>query len=1202
MRKIPLVILLTIMLLLSAAGIADAADDLDRQPLAWLDGLTLVILESDDVASLHRARAVIQEFGGRIAIMSPPSMMLGWIPFELRDDLIGRAGIKDIYYTEVLPEEAGIADPHERRMLNYFNSAVRGDLREGYRMRRALAPAHEDVPKILPDVLDPPAFEEDAYLENLRAAGLNTALLKDRGLLLEKSGEAAAGNSDKMTGTVALTVFFVESDGSGSDPNQYTWTEQDMQDYINGVNNGLAWWTEQSYNHTDCWVAFMVRYMPGTDPRCSQWYEPLLHPSTDQINWVGLVMNNFGYTAGTTTTKVSSFNTWQRSAYGTDRAYSAFVAYNPPPSSDRFTNGYAAAAYWGGPYTYLLFRSFDWEVEEVFCHETGHVFYACDEYYQAGYGGCGGCGVCYNGVINGNCEKDGCGPGKNCMMNNNTFSLCQYTPGHVGWFTSPCAPPPLAAPTVASAFPDGQYQGFDDIVTVTGSNFHWGTFIDLGPDIVVNSMAFVSPETIRADISILNQAAAGLRNLVVYNRDLQSVTLPGAFRVKNTTRHYMSPSGGNVYPYINPADAATSLTDAIAVANNGDSLFVASTTFSGISVLIDHGVKLYGGWVDGFGVRDLAAGKTQIDLKGNVTISSGGTGAVLDGFIIENGEGVYQTVPFQADYGGGIRILNATAAITNCEIRSNVAGVGEFDTGIGGGIFAMNSVVTIENNHIWGNDAQQGGGIYLYNTSGSVTGNTISSNHVGAPNPSDAKGAGLYLRECTGIVLANNTIDGNGGAHSGGGCYFDMCGAISLSGGAIAGNDASWEGAGVCLKQSAVTIDAVEFLRNHSALFAGGVSLGTGSSLTINDCRLLWNTGAIGGGVYANGGECFANHNLFVGGSAGSGGALYLSNLTGGSVLGNTVDRSVVTGTGGAVQLIASNAAVFNNIISNSSRYGLFYMSAPVVAPKYNNVWNSASGDFYGCAPGEGSMSTDPLYADTAGVDYHLAVHSPAIDAGDTSGVYSDPDGSRGDMGFYGSHSFAMYQPSYPKHLEQSVASGNAVLQWNRNPETDIEYYAVYRDITQGFTPSLANFVQFVPAADTVFTEPYVEGMFYRISAVDSSLYGSGYSAGVSPIPSAAGDDPVPFTFDLAQNVPNPFNPITTIRYEIERTGPVALVIYDVEGRVVKRLVDEIQTAGSYRRIWNGRNQDGSAVSSGVYFYKLIANGQVRTRKMVVLK
>jgi hypothetical protein len=93
--------------------------------------------------------------------------------------------------------------------------------------------------------------------------------------------------------------------------------------------------------------------------------------------------------------------------------------------------------------------------------------------------------------------------------------------------------------------------------------------------------------------------------------------------------------------------------------------------------------------------------------------------------------------------------------------------------------------------------------------------------------------------------------------------------------------------------------------------------------------------------------------------------------------------------------------------------------------------------------------------------------------------------------------------------------------------------------------------------------------------------------------------------YALYQNHPNPFNPNTEIRYEIPddaSVGRVTLSIFNVEGSRVRHLVDKDQGGGLYRARWNGRNDDGETVSSGVYFYVLRAAGQSITRKMVLLR
>jgi hypothetical protein len=90
--------------------------------------------------------------------------------------------------------------------------------------------------------------------------------------------------------------------------------------------------------------------------------------------------------------------------------------------------------------------------------------------------------------------------------------------------------------------------------------------------------------------------------------------------------------------------------------------------------------------------------------------------------------------------------------------------------------------------------------------------------------------------------------------------------------------------------------------------------------------------------------------------------------------------------------------------------------------------------------------------------------------------------------------------------------------------------------------------------------------------------------------------------FHLAQNYPNPFNPSTTIRYEVATTVHVRLKIYDVAGRLVRTLVDEERKPERYKVDWNGTNNRGQDVATGVYFYRLEAGSYIKTRKMLLLK
>lgn len=100
----------------------------------------------------------------------------------------------------------------------------------------------------------------------------------------------------------------------------------------------------------------------------------------------------------------------------------------------------------------------------------------------------------------------------------------------------------------------------------------------------------------------------------------------------------------------------------------------------------------------------------------------------------------------------------------------------------------------------------------------------------------------------------------------------------------------------------------------------------------------------------------------------------------------------------------------------------------------------------------------------------------------------------------------------------------------------------------------------------------------------------------------------LPKEFDLHQNYPNPFNPATVIEYALPRASEVKIQIYNILGQKVRRLVDESQEAGYKTIHWDGKDDNGNEVSSGVYFYRIVAHtGQgsedfVKCRKMTLLK
>ncbi len=88
----------------------------------------------------------------------------------------------------------------------------------------------------------------------------------------------------------------------------------------------------------------------------------------------------------------------------------------------------------------------------------------------------------------------------------------------------------------------------------------------------------------------------------------------------------------------------------------------------------------------------------------------------------------------------------------------------------------------------------------------------------------------------------------------------------------------------------------------------------------------------------------------------------------------------------------------------------------------------------------------------------------------------------------------------------------------------------------------------------------------------------------------------------LGQNTPNPFNPVTSIRFDLPRGAPVELFVFSADGRRVATLANDWLPAGNHEVLWRGRDDNGRSVSSGVYFYRLVVQGHSLTKRMVLLR
>jgi hypothetical protein len=178
-------------------------------------------------------------------------------------------------------------------------------------------------------------------------------------------------------------------------------------------------------------------------------------------------------------------------------------------------------------------------------------------------------------------------------------------------------------------------------------------------------------------------------------------------------------------------------------------------------------------------------------------------------------------------------------------------------------------------------------------------------------------------------------------------------------------------------------------------------------------------------------------------------------------------------------------------------------------------------------------------------------------------------------------------------------------LTWNPSPESDFSHYNVYAIFPTAMSPEVANYILIgTPTGPSFFYGSFNPDYGYSFGVEAEDVHGnkSGWMVCDADEVTGTGDAGIPEAVYLSQNVPNPFNPATRIRFGVRETSAVTLAIYDVAGRLVRILVHKSLGPGHYVEDWDGRDDHGRAVASGVYFYRLDAGARSVSRRMVLLR
>jgi hypothetical protein len=183
-----------------------------------------------------------------------------------------------------------------------------------------------------------------------------------------------------------------------------------------------------------------------------------------------------------------------------------------------------------------------------------------------------------------------------------------------------------------------------------------------------------------------------------------------------------------------------------------------------------------------------------------------------------------------------------------------------------------------------------------------------------------------------------------------------------------------------------------------------------------------------------------------------------------------------------------------------------------------------------------------------------------------------------------------------------ALSVGDAVVSWSALVLSDLSQYVVYRGSTSDFTPGPATRLGSTTIPQFVDVSPLAGPSYYRVSAVDIHENEGAASAAVPLQSATAADGPPQFSTRILSSSPNPFNPRTTVRFEVGSSSWVRLTIHDVRGRRVATLLDSDLDAGGYSRTWEGIDELGWSVASGTYLVLLRVGGEVRTTKVTLVE
>jgi len=356
----------------------------------------------------------IEAYGGQVTHTFPYQAVIANLPDDSVPSLSTLPAVATIFTQPVDLSGVDIYGPNARRLAGIWNSLINPPAAADSTLAAA---EHPDDPN---DALLPP---------DLPAVG-------EAGLAANAAIAITPGyyqTSEFLAGSVAVGIVLVESNGS-VDSSTENWTDDEKQLVLNEIVAGLNWWAqlEPRANLSFVYDDHLTNPLPTG-------VEPITRPYYHQQYWIGDALGALGYTASSYFTRVRDYNNNLRNTYHTDWAFTIFVVDSSADSDNRFSDGYFAYAYLGGPFTVMTSGNNGYgpyNMDAVLAHEVGHIFHALDQYYNAHMACTQRSGYLY--VENQNSQYGGCMSNVTSIMRSQVYpytarAIDPYSAGQIGW-------------------------------------------------------------------------------------------------------------------------------------------------------------------------------------------------------------------------------------------------------------------------------------------------------------------------------------------------------------------------------------------------------------------------------------------------------------------------------------------------------------------------------------------------------------------------------------------------------------------------------------------------------------------------------------------------------------------------------------------------------------------------------------------------